>query len=739
MYRTLLLLLLTTAHLTTVAQTVPVGHWREHLPYRQVTAIAVSPATVYCAANYGLFSVTVPGHEITRYSKLSGLHDAGISTIAYHDNSAALVVGYRNGNIDILQRENIINIPDLLRKQVNGDKSIYHISFFQDNALLCTGFGVMVLDLGKKQIAATWYPGNGGNFTKVSALAHDDTWWYAATAEGLKRAPLQGANLANYESWQAMEAMPVSDIAAVGNTVIGLRNGVLYRWQQTAWQPWGPGGMYHDISVSGNLFTITAANQVMITNTAGIAQSTLQPGGTPLQALNNSNITYIADSTRGLVIHDNDYTPVYPNAPDDITLGDLLVAGNTLWGSAGAVTANWQATGRTGKLFKLENEEWTNYEDLPADLVTLAYTPQDNKLWAGSFGGGLVSMPDKTIFKQPYIDAALNDLTAYRVSGAVADNDGNLWLACYGANRNLALRKKDGSWQNFIIPYFLGSNAVGQVLVDDYNQKWIVAPRGNGLIVYNHGANIDLPADDKWFIYQSGAGRGNLPTDDVRCVAKDKSGYIWIGTAMGVAVVQCAQQATAAQGCEAYIPILQQGNFAGYLFRNEQVNTIAVDGADRKWVGTQNGVWLISPAGDKIIEHFNMENSPLLSNEVRKIVVHPRTGEVFFATGAGLLSYRGTATEGGTTHNKQEVLVFPNPVPPGYGGTIAIRGLVSNALVKITDISGRLVFQTRAQGGQAVWSGQDYTGHRPQSGVYLVFSSDDTGAEKLVTKIVFIH
>ncbi|MCK7558915.1 hypothetical protein MKQ70_29620 [Chitinophaga sedimenti] len=155
------------------------------------------------------------------------------------------------------------------------------------------------------------------------------------------------------------------------------------------------------------------------------------------------------------------------------------------------------------------------------------------------------------------------------------------------------------------------------------------SPRGNGLIVYNHGANIDLPADDKWFIYQSGAGRGNLPTDDVRCVAKDKSGYIWIGTAMGVAVVQCAQQATAAQGCEAYIPILQQGNFAGYLFRNEQVNTIAVDGADRKWVGTQNGVWLISPAGDKIIEHFNMENSPLLSNEVRKIVVHPRTGEVF--------------------------------------------------------------------------------------------------------------
>jgi hypothetical protein len=184
---------------------------------------------------------------------------------------------------------------------------------------------------------------------------------------------------------------------------------------------------------------------------------------------------------------------------------------------------------------------------------------------------------------------------------------------------------------------------------------------------------------------------------------------------------------------------VQQDNFAGYLFRDEQVNAIAVDGANQKWVATQNGVWLINPTGEKILLHFSTDNSPLPDNAVNKIAINPTTGEVFFATRLGLVSYRANATEGTPGMQKDSVLVFPNPVPSQYSGTIAIRGLVQNARVKITDISGRLVFETRAQGGQAVWNGQDYTGHRPQSGIYLVFATDDASVEHLVTKIAFIN
>jgi hypothetical protein len=122
---------------------------------------------------------------------------------------------------------------------------------------------------------------------------------------------------------------------------------------------------------------------------------------------------------------------------------------------------------------------------------------------------------------------------------------------------------------------------------------------------------------------------------------------------------------------------------------------------------------------------------------VQKIRIEPTTGEVFISTFTGIMSYRGTATEGSSTNDS--VLVFPNPLPPGYTGTIAIRGMAENALVKIADLSGRLVYQTQALGGQAVWNGLNYKGEKVASGIYLVLIRDQvTGQEKLATKIGII-
>jgi hypothetical protein len=173
------------------------------------------------------------------------------------------------------------------------------------------------------------------------------------------------------------------------------------------------------------------------------------------------------------------------------------------------------------------------------------------------------------------------------------------------------------------------------------------------------------------------------------------------------------------------------------LFRGEQVQSIAVDGADRKWVATKNGAWLISADGEKTIYHFTESNGPLLNDDVRRIAIDGLTGEVFFSTAMGICSYRSTATEGNSQN--QNVLVYPNPVPSGYTGQVAIRGLVENAIVKITELDGRLVYQTKALGGQAIWNGKDYTGRRVASGIYLVLVSDNGRKENLATKIVFLH
>ena len=246
------------------------------------------------------------------------------------------------------------------------------------------------------------------------------------------------------------------------------------------------------------------------------------------------------------------------------------------------------------------------------------------------------------------------------------------------------------------------------------------------------------PADDKYYKLSTGVGNGNLPSNTVYCVAKDKNNNIWIGTANGIGIVSnCYAPFDGTPPCDAQIPIVQYDQYAGYLFAGSNVRTIAVDGANRKWVGTDEGVWLLSSDASQIVYRFTQDNSPLPSNHIEKIAVDQVTGEVYIGTDQGLVSYRGTATDGNTSNSN--VLIFPDPVPSGYSGTIAIKGLTADADVRITDVTGQLVFRTKALGGQAVWNGVDYKGHRPQSGVYLVFASSSDGSQVYSGKMVFLQ
>jgi hypothetical protein len=191
-------------------------------------------------------------------------------------------------------------------------------------------------------------------------------------------------------------------------------------------------------------------------------------------------------------------------------------------------------------------------------------------------------------------------------------------------------------------------------------------------------------------------------------------------------------------GFDAQKILVEVGGHTGYLLETETVTAIAVDGANRKWIGTERaGVFLLSADGTEEIHHFTVENSPLYSNSIIDIEINGDTGEVFFGTEAGIISYKSTATEPLPTNS--DVVVYPNPVREGYTGTIGIKGLVNNADVKITDVSGTLIFATRAEGSQAVWDGRNFDGRKAQTGVYLIFSTDDTGTEKLVTKVLFIN
>ncbi len=743
------------------AQLPPIGQWREHLSYNQAIQVTQSKEGIFCATPYALFSVDAADNTIERFSKMTGLHETGIQSMQWDASTEKLVVAYYNSNIDILQNGKVYNIDAIKQKSITGDKTIYNIFCYQGNAYLCSGIGIIVIDENKYEVKDTYTIGSTGNTIKVNGITTDGTYFYAATEEGLKRAPVTGVNLADYRNWQLLSgsnglaAGACNNVLAVQTKIIVQKTDSLFVLNGNTWGLlYTDGWRLNNTTTTENRIIISeqksgAARVLVMNNAAAIDKTIIQSGVllNPAQAITLQNTVWVADSAAGLLAYSSAVAQRYqPNSPYSIATGQMTASNNILWAASGTVTPTWTNTFTKNGLYRFTNDEWSNFtkENIPGldslyDLIAVTADPKDNTAWAGSYGGGLLHLiNDKTIqvFKQGSpIPPSFSNPNNYFITGLAFDAENNLWIADYGAVQNIVVKKADGNWNKFFLPFSVSNNAVSQIVIDNFNQKWIVSP-GNGLICFNTGQTIENSGDDKWKLYTTGKGNGNLPNNNVLCIAKDKNSFIWVGTTKGIGVVQCPQDIFSAKGCDAVLPIVQQDNFAGYLFADEQVQTIAVDGADRKWVGTKNGLWLISPEGDKIIYRFTESNSLLLNNDVRNIAIDGKTGEVFITTAKGICSFRSTATEGGSTNS--DVLVFPNPVPPGYDGTIAIRGLVDNALVKITELNGRLVYQTRALGGQAVWNGKNYKGGRVATGVYLVLISDDTRTEKLATKIVFI-
>jgi ligand-binding sensor domain-containing protein len=738
----------------------PIGNWREHLPYQHCIQV-VNGDKLYAATEDAVFSIQTD--QISRYSKMTGLNDMGIAALNWDASTSQLVIAYTNSNIDILKGSIVKNMGDIKRSSITANKTINQIFCSNGLAYLSAGLGVIVADLNKYEIKDTWYLGTNGSQVKVYGFNKDAQYFYAATEEGLKKANQQSTDLSSPDAWQNISGIEglsfgaISNIVSINNKMVVQKNDSLFIQNNTTWTLLYAEPNWPIISINSNGTEIAITQRkndgssrvIMVDNTGNILQNISKSGviSFPKNAIKIGTDIWVADYFGGLINCSANFEQYIPNGPLGKSSGEMIFQNNQLTVAAGAVNDAWNYQYDRDGIFDYSNDRWTykGYYNRPQldsvfDFISLAADPDNGSIWGGSFGGGLVNIQESNIViykqKNSTLQATIGDPSSYRVSGLAFDQNKNLWISNYGAAKNLQVRKNDGSWNAFQVPFNLTENALSQIVIDDANQLFMISPKGNGLICYNPGNNIDAVNDDKWKNYLSGIGLGNLPSNNVLSIAKDKNGFIWVGTDKGIGIIQCSTEIFNGSGCDALLPIVQQDRFAGYLFHDETVQCMAVDGANRKWVGTKNGLWLISPDGDKIIYQFNTDNSPLLNNDVKKIAINPITGEVFIATLNGICSFRSTATEG--TETNQSVLVFPNPVPPGYNGSIAIRGTSNNALVKIAELNGTLVYQTRALGGQAIWDGKNYKGQKVASGVYLVLIRGENGNEKLVTKIVMV-
>lgn len=740
-----------------------IGKWRSFFAYNQVNAVAQNGSTFYCATNSGFFTYNREDGMMSAYSKSNGMSDIGMVGVAYDNTSDCAILTYSNSNIDLFKDQTFYNLPELRLDQSSSNKTIYNVAAYQGRAYLSTNIGLVILNLSKKEVKETIRFTNDSLDVPVYATVISGNYIYAATGTGVFRIDVNSPSIQFQEQWEAISPAQVYHYlanvngnlyAAEADSLFTISGTTAFFFQKVKYPvrhlDAGLDGLWVSAGTTDNgekgIGILIKADGTNADSFVTVSPSQIiQLGNGEVWFGDNSRYPYTKNHGLRKRIGLNEFEPYFPAGPVTNTAFDVSAYNGEMWVAHGGKDELWNGTRNRAMFSHFVNDNWQNYpwvdnNEWVQDFVRILKDQNTGKVYAASFSGGLLEMaPDGNwkVFNQGYLANYFGNPELYQLSGLAVDADGNLWMTNYGPTGNeLVVKTRDGQWPALRSIANNSKHSAADVIIDDYNQKWFIAPNNEGAVVYNDNGTLENSSDDQYVVLRKGKGAGGLPDNTALSIAKDKDGAIWIGTTNGVGIVNCPDQVIE-RACEASLKVVQADQFADHLFSNQSVKAIAVDGANRKWIGTSNGIWLISDDAEKTIYRFTQDNSPLPSNSIERINIDPITGDVYISTSMGLVSYRSTATEG-KEENDEKLLVYPNPVPSGYGGMIAVRGLADNSDVRITDISGQLVYRVKALGGQAVWSGKDYTGKKVQSGVYLVFAINKDGTQKATGKFI-IH
>jgi len=770
--QTTLIFILSLIITTAPGQDAGVGQWRDHLPFNSFIAVTETPDKIFGATPYAILTYDKDDKSIERFTKINGLSDIGISDIRYSEELQTVVLAYTNTNIDLFKGNYIINVPDIKRKPILGNKVINKVSFRGDYAYLSCGFGIVVLDVVKEEIFDTWYIGAQGSQINVFDLTYNDTSFFAATEDGIFYASVSHPNLADFTAWQRMESAPYpfnkysliefyagnifANLKAGGN----IENDSIYYYNGSEWTLFiddntrdvnninaNNGKLVIAFDYSGKVFNENLEIEYKI--------HTYNPGSPNVNdaVYSNEGAVWIADNRSGLVKSFSEGWEsmiINPGGPYSASVFSMTSSENHVWVAPGGYTSTWNARYLNYGTYSFTDEYWKNFNsgtnpELASirDIVTITVNPTNiNQVYLGVFRNevGLLEMNDE-IITNSFTDEN-SGLQKWEAAGTIAvvglgyDSYGSLWALCSGAEKLLAEKKNDGSWNSFSLGGSASAVDCRDLMVDSYDQKWVVFRHTNSNPNYIAVYNEKNPPGDQLRLLRSESGVGNIPGTNVFSIAQDQDEEVWIGTDEGIAIFYSPSSIITSNDYDAVRPLVNFDGYVQYLLVTEVVTAIAVDGDNNKWIGTdRSGVFLLSADGTEQIHHFTEDNSPLFSNQVIDIVINA-DGEVFIATFNGIIAYKGTASSPKDSFN--DVYAYPNPVKDGYDGWIAVKGLMKDSDVKITDINGTLIYSTRSEGGQAVWNGRNFDGSKARPGVYLVFATNEDGSEKVVTKILII-
>ncbi|MBS0011781.1 MAG: T9SS type A sorting domain-containing protein, partial [Bacteroidales bacterium] len=721
--------------------------------------VSESRDEIYGSTDYAISIYNKKYNEVRKLSKVNGLSDGSISTIAYSQDNDALLIAYSSGNIDIYDRGLIKNIPDIMNYFISGNISLNRMRAYGGYAYLTGRHGIFIININKREIKDTWRPSADGADNEVFDLIILNDTIFAATATGLFRASVNNQGLAYHGNWdivQGTNGNTCNCLSAVdGILFINKRNMSLeydsvfsYSDGSLNYLPGLPQTRNLSFEAGNSRLIISAGRKLIITDTEGELIRLIDEYGDQQidarHAVLSGDDIIIADRNQGLVriTGDNHFENYIPQGPYTGNSFDITASGGNVWVAAGGVTESWDNTWSPFMFFSFINRRWSSVTRSDAwDAMKVVPVPGvPGNIFVSSWGSGLYEYAgDQTVnhWAESTLGSIIPGQPYVRIGGMAVDSDRNLWITQSGVQNNIKVLMNDKSWLS--LPYNIDAPTTANIMITQSKLKWVVLPGSQSLFVLDDNSSPGYFDDDrhKELIIKDQSGK---VLSGIYCIAEDLDGNIWIGTGEGPAVYYNPDRVFDQDiyASRIKVPRNDGSGLADYLLGTETILSIALDGGNRKWLGTKNsGAYLIAESGNELVKNYNTANSPLLSDKIMSLAVDGSTGEVWFGTARGIMTVRETGTEGSEQMNR--VYAYPNPVREDFTGDITITGLSRNTNVKITDISGNLVYETRSTGGDASWDMKTYKGEKVSTGVYLVLCNNADGTVTSVTKILIIR
>jgi hypothetical protein len=740
--------------------------WTGYFSYNEIRDLSQSPTAFFAAAENAIFSKRLTTNSVKTINTVDGLSGMPITAIHHSPALNKTMVGYENGLLIVINEADgsMLNVVDIINKQLPSQiKRVNHFMEHEGIVYVSCDFGMVQYNLATNGFGDTYFIGDNGAEIRVSQSTVFDGQIFAATDFGIRRAAIDNPNLNDFSQWTTVTTGTWKGVEAFGNELLAVNstsqvvryNGAVFNnFLQMPEQ-------VLDFRAAGDYFLITMAGRCNVYNSslASVAQifnwSIPETGIAFTCATSIGQILYIGTREHGVmttsVSNPSVFENLLPAGPQRNSVFSINTETPTLWAVFGDYTGDYDPDPlRTYGVSKFNQDGWTNlkYSDIKPpdrevyDLVRVTVNPKNHdEVYISSYHSGLLKLEgDSFAALYDHTNSGLESLflasapnyKSVRIEQSAFDRNGVLWMSNGLIANGIKALKPDGNWtsvniENAISAFF--DSRIGRLSIDKNGTKWYAT--NMGVLAYNENGNT-------FKMIKMGDGSGNLPIDDVRVVEIDNRNQLWIGTSKGLRILSSVDRFKNEGQMNTNSIIIVEDGLAQELMYEQSITDIATDGANNKWIGTaDSGVFLVSPNGQETIHHFTTTNSPLPSNTINDIGINGATGEVFFATDRGMVSFRGISTD--PNDNLSNVFVYPNPVRPNYAGTVKISGLMDRCNVKITDIEGNLVHEEISQGGTMEWDTTAFGKYRVASGVYMIFISSEDAAETKVKKVMIVR